>query len=151
MKFTTAGSTAALLVLLAAAICLSAADAQTITLKGYVLDSACAFTKDLSKPISKQCAISCANAGSQLVILADDGTIYWPIAGTTPSSGQNPKLLPFAADKVVVTGKVYQRGGSKPSSLRRSNRKHHSNRLGSQSAEPEPDQIEFDLVITVGG
>jgi len=56
-----------------------------------------------------QCAISCANAGSQLVILADDGTIYWPIAGTTPSSGQNPKLLPFAADKVVVTGKVYQR------------------------------------------
>jgi hypothetical protein len=113
MKFTTAGSTAALLVLLAAAICLGAADAQTITVKGYVLDSACAFTKDLSKPISKQCAISCANAGSQLVILADDGTIYWPIAGATPSSGQNPKLLPFAADKVAVTGKVYQRGGSK--------------------------------------
>jgi hypothetical protein len=84
MKFTTAGSKAALLVLLAAAICLSAADASTVTVKGYVLDSACAFTKDLSKPISKQCAISCANAGSQLVILADDGTIYWPIAGTTP-------------------------------------------------------------------
>ena len=113
MKFTTAGSTAALLILLAAAICLSAADALTTTVKGYVLDSACAFTKDLTKPISKQCASSCANAGSQLVILADDGTIYWPIAGTTPSSGQNPKLLPFAADKVVVTGKVYQRGGSK--------------------------------------
>lgn len=113
MRFTTASLTAALLVLLAAAICFSAADAVTITVKGYVLDSACAFTKDLSKPISKQCAISCANAGSQLVILADDGTIYWPIAGATPSSGQNPKLLPFAADKVAVTGKVYQRGGSK--------------------------------------
>jgi type 1 fimbria pilin len=113
MKFTTAASKAALLVLLAAAISLTAADTPTVTVKGYVLDSACAFTKDLSKPISKQCAISCANAGSQLVILADDGTIYWPIAGTTPSSGQNPKLLPFAADKVVVIGKVYQRGGSK--------------------------------------
>ena len=50
MKFTTAGSTGALLVLLAAAICLSAADAQTITVKGYVLDSACAFTKDLVNP-----------------------------------------------------------------------------------------------------
>lgn len=113
MKFTAAASKAAFLVLLAAAISLSAADTPTVTVKGYVLDSACAFTKDLSKPISKQCAISCANAGSQLVILADDGTIYWPIAGTTPSSGQNPKLLPFAADKVVVIGKVYQRGGSK--------------------------------------
>jgi hypothetical protein len=111
MKFTTAK--AVLLVLLASAVCLSAADTPTVTVKGYVLDSACAFTKGLSKPISKQCAISCANAGSQLVILADDGTIYWPIADTAPSSGQNPKLLPFAGDKVVASGKVYQRGGSK--------------------------------------
>jgi len=92
---------------------MAAADSPSVSVKGYVLDSACAFTKDLSKPISKQCATSCANAGSQLVILAEDGTIYWPIADTTPSSGQNPKLLPFAADKVIVTGKVYQRGGSK--------------------------------------
>jgi hypothetical protein len=112
MKFTGVASKAVLLVLLAAAICLSAADTPT-TVKGYVLDSACAFTKDLSKPISKQCATSCANAGSQLVILADDGTIYWPIADTTPSSGQNPRLLPFAGDKVTASGKVYQRGGSK--------------------------------------
>jgi hypothetical protein len=100
-------------VLLAAAICVSAADTPTVTVKGYVLDSACAFTKGLSKPISKQCAISCANAGSQLVILADDGTMYWPIADTTPSSGQNPKLLPFAGDKVTASCKVYERGGSK--------------------------------------
>ena len=113
MKFKTTVSKAVVLVLLAAAVCLSAADAPTVTVNGYVLDSACAFTKGLSKPISKQCAISCANAGSQLVILADDGTIYWPIADTTPSSGQNPKLLPFAGDKVVASGKVYQRGGSK--------------------------------------
>ena len=91
----------------------STADAPTVTVKGYVLDSACAFTKGLDKPISKQCATSCANAGSPLVILADDGTIYWPIADTTPSSGQNPKLLPYAGDKVTATGKVYQRGGSK--------------------------------------
>jgi hypothetical protein len=113
MKLTSATSKAVVLVLLAATICLSAADTPTVTVKGYVLDSACAFTKDLSKPISKQCATSCANAGSPLVILADDGTIYWPIAGTTPSSGQNSKLLPFAGDKVIASGKVYQRGGSK--------------------------------------
>jgi len=91
----------------------SAAAEKTITVKGYVIDSACAFTKNLAKPISEKCAVSCANAGSPLVILADDGTIYWPIADTTPSSGQNAKLLPYAAQKVTVTGKVYERGGSK--------------------------------------
>lgn len=113
MRFTLNVSRVFPLVLLAVAVCVTAADTPTVTVKGYVLDSACAFTKGLSKPISKQCAISCANAGSQLVILADDGTIYWPIADTTPSSGQNPKLLPFAGDKVTASGKVYERGGSK--------------------------------------
>jgi hypothetical protein len=111
MKSSIASSRAVLLILLVAAVSMSAADPPPVTVKGYVLDSACAFTKDLSKPISKQCATSCANAGSALVIL--DGTIYWPIADTTPSSGQNAKLLPFAGDKVAATGRVYQRGGSK--------------------------------------
>jgi hypothetical protein len=90
-----------------------ASDSGAVTVKGYVLDSACAFTKDLKKPISKECAVACAKAGSALVILAEDGTIYWPIADTTPSSGQNTKLLPFAGEKVTASGKVYDRGGSK--------------------------------------
>jgi len=90
-----------------------ASDSGAVTVKGYVLDSACAFTKDLKKPISKECAVACAKAGSALVILAEDGTIYWPIADTTPSSGQNAKLLPFAGEKVTASGKVYDRGGSK--------------------------------------
>src|SRR5712664_3458867 len=101
-----------LLVLIAGGLA-GVAISAPVTVKGYVLDSACAFTKGLSKPISKECATACANAGSQLVILADDGTIFWPIADTTPSSGQNPKLLPYAGDKVAVSGKVYKRGGSK--------------------------------------
>lgn len=113
MRFTLGASKAVFVVVLAAAFCVSAADPPIVTVKGYVLDSACAFTKGLSKPISKQCATSCANAGSRLVILADDGTIYWPIADTTPSSGQNLKLLPYAGDKVTASGKLYQRGGSK--------------------------------------
>ena len=85
---------------------------KTTTVKGYVLDSACAFTKSLKKPVSLECAIACAKNGSPLVILAPSGTIYWPIADTTPSSSQNDKLLPFAGQKVTVTGKVFMRGGS---------------------------------------
>ena len=83
------------------------------TIKGYVLDSACAFTKNLKKPISPECAVACAKAGSPLVILSDDGTIYWPISNATPSSGQNERLLPFAGQKVTATGKVFERGGSR--------------------------------------
>jgi hypothetical protein len=85
---------------------------KAATVHGYVLDSACAFTKGLKKPISAQCAESCAKAGSPLVILADNGTIYWPIADTTPSSGQNEKLMPFAGQRVTASGKTYERGGS---------------------------------------
>jgi len=109
--------TGAVLGLICLALCVSVVragdDSAPVAVKGYVLDSACAFTKNLAKPISRECALQCANAGSSLVILADDGTIYWPIAGTTPSAGQNPKLLPYAGAKVTVHGKVYERGGSR--------------------------------------
>ena len=99
---------------LAVAVLATGADTagKTVTVKGYVLDSACAFTKGLKKPISSECATACAKAGSPLVILTDNGTIYWPIADTTPSSGQNEKLLPFAGQRVTASGKVFQRGGS---------------------------------------
>jgi hypothetical protein len=80
--------------------------------EGYVLDSACAFTKNLDKPISRECALMCAKGGSQLVILSDDGSIYWPIAETMPAEGQNKRLMPFAGKRVTATGKTYARGGS---------------------------------------
>ena len=85
---------------------------KSVSVNGYVLDSACAFTKGLKKPISADCAQACAKAGSPLVILADNGTLYLPIADTTPSSGQNDKLMPFAGQRVTVSGKVYTRSGS---------------------------------------
>jgi hypothetical protein len=85
---------------------------KSVSVNGYVLDSACAFTKGLKKPISAQCAEVCARAGSPLVILADNGTIYWPIADTTPSAGQNEKLMPFAGQRVTASGKTFVRGGS---------------------------------------
>jgi hypothetical protein len=98
--------------LLAISVFASEETAKTTTVKGYVLDSACAFTKGLKKPISAECAKACAKAGSPLVILSNAGTIYWPIADTTPASSQNDKLVPYAGQTVTVSGKVFQRGGS---------------------------------------
>jgi hypothetical protein len=34
---------------------------QPANIRGYVLDSACAFTKNLKKPISPECAVACAS------------------------------------------------------------------------------------------
>jgi hypothetical protein len=82
------------------------------TVTGWVLDSACAFTKGLSKPISRDCALACAKNGSPLVILQDDGAIYWPISESTPAVSQNQRLKPFAGKRVTASGKVYARGGS---------------------------------------
>lgn len=113
MKLASAAGRCVLPIVLVAVVWASGAKSTDATVKGYVLDSACAFTKGLDKPISSQCAVACAKAGSPLVILADDGTIYWPIADTTPSSGQNDKLMPFAGQKVTASGKVYERSGSR--------------------------------------
>jgi hypothetical protein len=56
--------------LLVAAVAVGTEAGKPISVKGYVLDSACAFTKNLKKPISAECAVACAKAGSPLVILA---------------------------------------------------------------------------------
>jgi len=112
VKLMTAISFSALLFASAAVLAADTAKPASVTVTGFVLDSACAFIKNLAKPISRECAVSCANAGSPLVILTDDGTIYWPIADTIPATGQNAKLLPVAGQKVTATGRVYRRGGS---------------------------------------
>jgi hypothetical protein len=91
---------------------LQAEDKASTTVKGYVLDSACAFVKNLKKPISADCAVSCAKAGSPLVILADDGKLFWPISNIMPATGQNERLLKFAGRWVTATGTAYEKGGS---------------------------------------
>lgn len=92
---------------------LSAEQSEQMTVTGWVLDSACAFTKGLTKPISRDCALACAKSGSPLVILQDNGSIYWPISESMPAQGQNERLTTFAGKRVTATGKVYMRGGSK--------------------------------------
>jgi hypothetical protein len=112
MSFSNVVKISLALALVAGVLAWSNDTGKSTTVKGYVLDSACAFTKGLKKPISAECATACAKAGSPLVILTDSGTIYWPIADTTPSSGQNERLLPFAGQRVTASGKVFERGGS---------------------------------------
>ena len=57
-----------------------------VAVSGWVIDSACAYTKGLDKPIGVACAKECAKNGSPLVILREDGTIFLPIDAKTPSA-----------------------------------------------------------------
>ena len=86
---------------------------KPVSVTGYILDSACAYTKNLDKPISADCAKKCAANGSPLVLLTADGTVYLPISNETPAKGQNEKVLPFAGQRVTVSGKVFDRAGAK--------------------------------------
>lgn len=105
---------AALLIVPVALIAADSKGAQKpVSVTGYILDSACAYTKNLDKPISADCAKKCAANGSPLVLLTADGSVYLPISSETPAKGQNEKLLPFAGQKVTVSGKVFDRAGSK--------------------------------------
>jgi hypothetical protein len=90
------------------------AEQKPLKIEGYVLDSACAFIRNVKKPMNAgKCATECAKAGSPLIILADDGTIYWPISDAMPAVGQNSRLMEFAGKHVSVTAKAhYERSGS---------------------------------------
>ena len=110
-KYAIAGTTLA--IFLAVSPQAIPAQGQPETIRGYVIDSACAFTKGLSKPISPECAVACAKAGSPLVILTSAGVFYWPISDAHPAEGQNARLMEFAGKKVVVKGEVYERAGSR--------------------------------------
>jgi len=112
--FTLAGLTLASLVMAPATVAPAAqAAGKQATVRGWVIDSACYFVKDLEKPISSACALKCAAGGSPLVILGDDRLIYWPIDGAMPARGQNSRLVKFAGQKVRVAGKLYERGASR--------------------------------------
>ena len=104
-----------LAVLLTSLVALSAlaGEEKSVKVEGWVIDSSCAYTKSLDKPISESCAKKCAEGGSPLVILTDDGTVYLPISGTMPASGENQKLMAYAGQRVKVEGAVHQRTGSK--------------------------------------
>ena len=102
----------AALVMTTASVAAVAEQGAKATISGWVIDSACAFTKGLDKPISKQCAVACATNGSPLVIMQDDGTIFLPVSDKMPATAQNQKLLPYAGQYVTVTGKEYMRAGA---------------------------------------
>jgi hypothetical protein len=90
---------------------------KQITIVGEVVESQCYITglngpgKGLSH---KDCALKCAKGGIPLSILEDKtGTLYLAGQSKKAMAGANELLLPFVAEKVKVTGRLFEKGGMK--------------------------------------
>jgi len=81
----------------------AAAGGNDMTLTGQVIDVNCFSTMGASGAAHKQCALACAKAGVPLAILGSDGIVYMAVS-SKPGDPQNSKLVPFAEEKVKVTG-----------------------------------------------
>ncbi|HEU5260631.1 MAG TPA: hypothetical protein VFU41_04300 [Gemmatimonadales bacterium] len=83
---------------------------KDVSMTGQVIDLSCFTTSGASGAGHKACATGCAKSGMPLAILGDDGKIYLP-ASAKPADAQNSRLLPFAEQKVKLTGSVLESHG----------------------------------------
>jgi hypothetical protein len=86
--------------------------AADITVKGEVVDVACAMKKgDGGKGAAHAgCAMACAKKGQPVGILTTDA-IY--VVSGEWAANNNAKMLDFVAKQVEVTGEVTEKGGKK--------------------------------------
>jgi hypothetical protein len=84
-----------------------------VTVRGYVRDLACLMKFNGALKPTNDCAITCARAGSPLVIVTNKNVIYTPISESIPDVSQREKLMPFVGQYVEVTGDLYERSGIK--------------------------------------
>ena len=90
---------------------------KVVTIVGEVVETQCyvsGLTGPGKGPGHKECALKCAKQGIPLSILEDKtGMVF--LAGQTKKaqSGANEMLIPFIAQKVNVTGRLYEKGGLK--------------------------------------
>jgi hypothetical protein len=90
-------------------------NAKSMTIEGAVRDFACPIQNPAgtASTFSLKCARDCVRAGSPIIILTNDGLIYFPISPDMPDAGQREKMIPFVGKYVQATGPVFERKGSR--------------------------------------
>ena len=83
--------------------------ADTIT--GWVVDANDWLDRGFLGVRHKQSAVTNADLGEPLVILTDRGSVVYPVTLTSPSGPMmdNVRLIPFAEQRITVTGRVVSR------------------------------------------
>ena len=103
-------STIALVISLGAPAC-----ARGRTLRGRVVDEVCylqdpkANSGDNHPGMASDCATTCAQKGSQVALVTDDGTLYELTGGL--AANNNAKLIAHIAHTVEIRGDVTKQDG----------------------------------------
>jgi hypothetical protein len=89
--------------------------AKTITIEGAVRDLACPVQNPAgtATSFSLKCNLDCVKHGSPIIILTNDGLIYFPISADMPDSSQREKMMPFVGKYVQATGAAFERKGTR--------------------------------------
>jgi hypothetical protein len=84
------------------------------TIEGLLRDVACPIQNLDNHPTSmgSKCVRDCVRGGSPLVILTQDGRLYFPISAKMPDTDQRQVLTPFVGKYVRASGIVFERAGT---------------------------------------
>jgi hypothetical protein len=84
------------------------------TIEGLLRDVACPIQNLDNHPTSmgSKCVRDCVRGGSPLVILTQDGRLYFPISAKMPDTDQRQMLTPFVGKYVRASGIVFERAGT---------------------------------------
>lgn len=90
------------------------ANVSKATIEGLVRDVACPIQNldGNATNLSRKCVEDCIKGGSPLVILTQDGRLYFPISPKMPDQDQRQKLMPFVGKYVRAGGIVFERTGT---------------------------------------
>jgi hypothetical protein len=61
---------------------------------------------------ANRCVQDCVKGGAPLVILTQDGRLYFPISAKMPDTGQRQELMAFVGKYVRARGIVFERTGT---------------------------------------
>jgi hypothetical protein len=92
----------------------SRANVTKATIEGLVRDVACPIQNldGHATSLGRKCVEDCVKGGSPLVILTQDGHLYFPISAKMPDTDQRQQLMPFVGKYVRASGFVFERTGT---------------------------------------
>ena len=86
--------------------------ADTVSVKGEIIDTYCYGLMGAKGASHRQCAIDCVKAGIPAGLLEDGTNKVYVLLPNKDKTGLPKEVIDKMAQKVTVTGKVYAKGGS---------------------------------------
>jgi hypothetical protein len=86
--------------------------AETVTVKGELIDTYCYALMGAKGPSHRDCAIECVKKGIPAGLLEDGTNKVYVLLPNKDKTGLPAAVIEKMAQKVTIIGKVYSQGGS---------------------------------------